>query len=447
MRTFVLGFLAMTSCTDSSSATNELEFHGEQAVLPGFSLDTGMQPEGSPVQLQLVFSAGGSLSADARAIAGGDGDATTVAAVPGSGTFTLDAHIKLGGMLHVDVSGMTYDGPIPGIENLDIAFGGQTTFDPFLIGDRTQVSAMLPETKLPDIPLPGGLPGHLSITIAAGSVVSSELSGSCASMDGKLVKFLGSTSTSANLILNPVVVITVPVFGDKEFPLPAITVPIPAFDAAMDLGEREFAGGGEAPAGSSFATRGCGPADGGSGGGGGGGGGGGAGTCTPVAASFDSAWHPPNGLHSGSCTSLQLTRFDNECLGANATTETCQNFQYQNLSCSQCLITPSTSPGYGPLVVYSVMASYNLAGCIAAVTPNELTCAKTIQKFDACIDAACSGCDDSTRAELDACIADAGKTVCKSSTDPAVECMNRLFATPAATCFNDFNYEAQFCGQ
>jgi len=29
----------------------------------------------------------------------------------------------------------------------------------------------------------------------------------------------------------------------------------------------------------------------------------------------------------------------------------------------------------------------------------------------------------------------------------AVEFMNRLFATPAATCFNDFNYEAQFCGQ
>jgi hypothetical protein len=430
----LLGVTLLAACAQGPS--NEIAFHGEVPVLPGFSFDTGMQPPGSPVQLQLMFSAGGALVADARAIAGGDGDALAVAAVPGSGAYSLAAHVKLDAMLHVDVGGLKYDGPIPGIENVDISFGGETTFDPFLIDGSAEVVATLPDISLPNIPLPGGLPGHLALTIASGSTIASTLSGRCASFEQQAAQFLATTSTRAQVLLDAEIVLQVPVVGERSFPLPRITVDVPAVSVDMDLGQHEFAGGGEPPSGSLATSGSC---------DGSGGGGGGGGTCGGPLTDFDSAYHPPNGFHQNACSTTQLARFDAACLSATATNESCQNFRFENVACSNCLLTPSTSPGYGPIVIYKAFATYNIPGCIALLAPSELGCAKQIQTYLSCLDAACGACGST--AERDACFDDADRTSCVAYASSANTCLDRLANDgPAATCFFDFDYPAQFCG-
>ena len=170
-------------------------------MLPDFRFDSGLQPAGSPVQLGLAFTVGGSLTADARGIVGGDGDEMVVAAVPGSGSFGLEAHVKLDGSLKIDVASFAYDGPIPGIENVDVAFGATTAFEPFLAGASARVEALLPEIPLPPIPLPGGIPGRLELLVSAGSVLRSELAGTCAGIEPDGPKFLASPTTSGSIVM------------------------------------------------------------------------------------------------------------------------------------------------------------------------------------------------------------------------------------------------------
>ena len=417
-------------------------FHGEQAVLPSFSFDTGLVPAGSPVQLQLKLSAGGALTADAQAVAGGSGDALAVVGTPGSGNFKLDAHVKLDGMLHVNASGLTYDGPIPGIENIDIAFGGEAMFDPFLLaGAKATVTAPIPEIKLPPIPLPGGLPGNLQITVSTGSVLTTELAGTCAGIDAHTAQFLAKTSTSGTLVLASEIILKIPVIGDKSFPIPAVTVQIPAFEAAMDLGSQTFVGGGAVPVGAAIMAKGgCGA------GGGGGGDGGGGGTCSAeLDAAYAPVWHPPNGAHTNQCSSAQLQAFDAACSGTDATVATCKAFRQNNASCAACLITDDTSPGYGAVIRYHNLAAYNVAGCVVLEDPSQLTCAKRIEAYFDCLDTACSKCG-SDQAATDACTAAADAGVCNHYGVDYETCATTLATGPAATCFSSNDY-ALFCGQ
>jgi hypothetical protein len=272
--------LGVWGCSGDSN-TREIVFHGEQPLLPGWSYDTGLQPASSPVQVQLAFTASGAITADAHALAGGEDESLVVAATPGSGKFAVGGKFALTGMLHVDVSGFRYDGPIPGLDNVDASLAAETAFDPFLIGDMASVTAELPEIALPPIPLPGGIPGNLQITIASGSTISSELSGDCASMDPDALtaSYLATTRTSGKLIVKSKVVIMVPVVGDRTFDIPTFNIDIPAASATMDLGVHEFASGGDIPEGDSLATRGACDGGGGPGGGGGGGGGGSMAVC------------------------------------------------------------------------------------------------------------------------------------------------------------------------
>jgi hypothetical protein len=437
--------LFAAGCSVGAETDQSLEFRGEIPVLPDFKFDTGLQPASGPVQVQFLISAGGSLVATADAIAGGDGDALAVAGVPGSGTYTLDAHFKAAAMLHVDTAGMKYDGPIPGIENIDIAFGGQAMFDPFLMTNNASVTAMLPETKLPNIPLPGGLPGHLELTIAAGSTMTSELRGSCASFEGTSAKFTATTSTSANLIIKPKIVLKVPVVGDKDFGLPDVKVPVPAIAAALDLGVQEFAGGGDAPTGE-LAKKGSCEGDGPSGPGGG--------NepeplvCEVVAGPYDRAYHIPQTMYAGQCGSTQLAAWKAACASSTATAAACSSFKQQNLACFDCITSDSTDVNYGPVVYYNTFGQYNIAGCLVDVAPGELQCAQNIQKYFQCIDTACSSCSDSTTDEQDACFANAQQTTCAVETTDAANCFNRLQNdTRTRPCLDyTYDYAGKFCG-
>jgi hypothetical protein len=466
----LLALTLLTACAGSDdsgtgTASNEITFHAESEALPGFAYDTGLQPANSPVQLGLAFEAHGSLVADAAGVAGGEGEDLAVAGTPGSGRYALDAHVGLVGTLKVDVSGFTYEGPIPGIENIDIGFGGEAEFDPFLIGSDVGVTADLPETALPPIPLPGGLPGTLNLTIATGSTITTKLAGDCAGIEDGAVSFKAHTATSGHIVLASKIVLTLPIIGDKEYPIPSIDIDIPAITLAMDLGTHALLGGGSAPDGDSMALVGGCSAGGPDGdddddddGPGPGTGGddpiGGddddepmGGTCTASDSVAPFAWHPPAAMHADKCTDSALYDFETACASDGATKATCDAFKAQNAACAQCLITDASASRHGAIVRYANFAAVNSAGCIALTAPSEIECGYAEQEFMACLSEACGTCS-SGDAGLDACQQEAAGGVCAGAIDAANACYDRIGVSgETARCYNEINYVAKlFCG-
>ena len=246
-----LGGGCKKSSSGAGAASTDVVFHGTTPLFTGFMSDSGLVPPGSPVQVELMLSATGATDVDAAGKSGGSGASATVYGTPGSGKVTVHGGFALQGKLSADVKGFTkYDGPIPGFDNVNIQFTCTAMFDPFLIGGKAHAEAPIPATMLPAIPLPGGIPGDLVISIDDGSVVTADFSGTCAAFDGKHAHYVGSTVTGGTLKLKPTVEITIPLVGKKTFDIPEITVAIPPTTSAMDLGSPAAAAGdGTKPAG------------------------------------------------------------------------------------------------------------------------------------------------------------------------------------------------------
>ena len=222
---FVVASAIAVGCSSSSSsgsASASLAFHAEAPALPGFSYETGLQPASGPAQMSLTLVAAGNVLVDAAATANGG----TVTGKPGGGKLALDVHVKLTGRLKVDAGTVKYDGPIPGLAGIDVPIGGSQSFDGLLLdGAPAVVSASLPETKLPDVPL-GTVPGHLSITVAAGSKLTTSFKGTCVEIHGGKATYTGETTTSGTLVLRSQLVLDIPLV--KPLDLPETTVPIPS---------------------------------------------------------------------------------------------------------------------------------------------------------------------------------------------------------------------------
>src|SRR5262249_11649696 len=173
----------------------------------------------------------------------------------GSGKLKIEGGFKLTGRLKADLTGLRYDGNIPGLDNTDLKFHGETAFDPFLLGGaKATATAEIPETMLPPIPLPGGLTGQLISTIAKGSTVSVDFSGVCAGVaDGK-VQYLGQTSASGALKLKAKIVVRIPIRGDQSFETSEIPVQFPAGAHTLDLGTLPVSGTGAPLSGDPAAT-------------------------------------------------------------------------------------------------------------------------------------------------------------------------------------------------
>ncbi len=430
---YAFGISLLAACSTSSgdgddatsSGQHPLAFHGEQEAFPGFSYDTGAQPAASPVQLQLTFSAAGKLTADAAATVGGHGDALAVAATPGSGKFAIDAHVKAAATLHVHITGVpSYDGPIPGIENFDIALANQATFDPFLLGGTTaRLAVNLPRTELPPIPL-GSVPGKLVITVSNASTVQSELSGVCAGLDQQKIQYLAQTSTSATIVLEPKIVITVPVIGDKEFPIPAVTITVPALQAPLDLGTLDAPEGGDVPASASMAVRAsCAGA-----------------TCkAPSSVSLTPAF-VPSIAPANQCNSSQIYAFVSACGTTTSTHDTCHAFlsDAANRGCSSCLATPASAHTWGAFV-----DGYpNIGGCIARLDPAQMAIALDYQAVAQCEAAACTAaCTGATAEQLEACLTDVDGGACASYASKAY---NEYPTGAAAACVDVTSQEDAF---
>lgn len=233
----ILGLGGTCGCHSSSNGDG-VTFHGEQQALSGFSYDTGYQPTTPPVQVRLALSSAGTLGAEAKATGSGDSMTPT----PGSGRFTMDAHLQIHTAVKINVAGVgQFEGPVPGASAVDLAFGGETTFDPFLLGGpTTNVTADMPETQLAQIPL-GTIPGTL--VIRARGTIGSEFVGTCAKAQDGVGQYTGVTTTGGTLVLRPSVVLEVPGVGSQTYDIPEITVTIPPSGASMDLGRRALVDG------------------------------------------------------------------------------------------------------------------------------------------------------------------------------------------------------------
>jgi hypothetical protein len=238
---FTIATAACSGSTDIASTADGLAaiaFHAEAAALPDVKADTGLQPSSSPVQLQLTVAADAKTTVDAAAYASGSSDAPVLTAKAGSGKLAVKGGFGLNARLVVSMKGIpSYDGPVPGIENSTIAFSGESSFDPYVLdGQVVTVRANIPAVNLPDIPLPGGLPGSLRIQIAEGSTVGAELRGTCAAIEGTTAQYTGTLAHSGNLVLKPTIELDIPLVGKKSYALPDVTLPIAVPARAIDLG-------------------------------------------------------------------------------------------------------------------------------------------------------------------------------------------------------------------
>jgi hypothetical protein len=218
---------ALPGCGDdeAGSPAPPLTLTGETELLPGLDYSTGLQPPGSPVQASFSVSAGGVARLSAEAVASGSESSPTLTGTPGTGTLAIEGGFVLAGQLEVDISGLpSYSGPIPGIENTEIVIAGEAPFDPFSIGGSVPARADIPPSELPGIPLPGGIPGQLVITIAEGSFLELGFSPTCAGIDGGEASYSGSVVRSGSLVLAPVIEVEVPIVGTKTFEIPSFTV-------------------------------------------------------------------------------------------------------------------------------------------------------------------------------------------------------------------------------
>jgi hypothetical protein len=210
---------------EDGAAGASLTLAGQTELFPGFDFSTGLQPPGAPVQASFSVAAQGGATVTVDATASGSASEPTLTGVPGAGTVAIAGSFVLAGELHVDISGIpSYDGPIPGLEDTAIDISGSAPLEPFSIGAVVSARADIPPTTLPKIPLPGGIPGKLAVTVDAGSFVEVAFSPSCAGVDGGEATYLGSVQRSGALVIAPAIEIDLPFGGTKTFDIPSFTV-------------------------------------------------------------------------------------------------------------------------------------------------------------------------------------------------------------------------------
>jgi hypothetical protein len=175
----------------------------------------------------------------------------------------------------------------------------------------------------------------------------------------------------------------------------------------------------------------------------GGGDDGGGGCPTPADVS---GFTPPAYKHAkqsaGACTSAFIDAFYNDCLAANATTQTCAVWgtgaDQAHKTCEACLVTASNAAQYGALVEYKGLVSANVAGCME-IEQGKPTCAMAYQANDLCQHAACdSVCavtDNASFQLWQQCAQAAEAGGCKTLATGAACADAAAEAGPAAACF------------
>ncbi|MDI1445632.1 hypothetical protein, partial [Polyangium sp. 6x1] len=207
---------SLGACGDDGTAASTasesvvLPLHGESELLPGFSYATGLLPKDSKVQASFELKAKGAATVDANTTPSGSKEAPKLTGLPGSGKVAIAGGFSMVGTLKVDLPSVSYDGPIPGLDNVEIKFEGSTAYDPFSIGTGVTTKALIPAVRLPDIPLPSPVPGSLVLDVLEGSYVEIGFTGTCAAIDGTHVAYEGDIVRAGSLIIQPSIEIKIP---------------------------------------------------------------------------------------------------------------------------------------------------------------------------------------------------------------------------------------------
>lgn len=243
-----------------------IDFTVEQQFLPDFELDTGFLPADQPAQVRVVARAGGTLTMAALA----DVEQDALVPLAESGLLGLEAEMQFDVHVNVDTAGFKFN-------ELVKSFGyaipaTSIDFTPFLLDSAAALDIDLPAQDIGDIPL-GSIPGSLRLSVEGGSVQIG-LQGTCAEARDGLAQFMGVVTGGGRIEIGATIVVTVPVFGDKEFGPIIIPVDLPSLNAPIDFGTFEANGSSASVAGPCTS----GPADDPTGSGGDGGGSGGDGS-------------------------------------------------------------------------------------------------------------------------------------------------------------------------
>lgn len=158
----------------------------------------------------------------------------------------------------------------------------------------------------------------------------------------------------------------------------------------------------------------------------------------------------PIGPKAGKCASADITAFVTACLGANATSTTCNTWQTsENTSapnCLNCVFTQQTAAQWGVLDCTSTGCGLNVPGCLDLALGQQSmenstsngSCGDYLSASYGCQDAACSSC---TTADFSTCTNDAVSAECKTYADAfqnATPCQVLNSDNPPAavnTCF------------
>lgn len=441
-----------SSCGDDSTAeTAPLVIHGEVELLPGFEYSTGLVPEGADVQASFSLSASGVAAVDAKVQASGSEASPALNGVPGGGRLSVSGGFSMVGQLKVDVTGLSYDGPIPGLDDVEIAITGEATFDPFSVGDDVVAHAEIPPTDLPEIPLSAiGLPGSLLLRVGEGSFLDVTFSPGCAAIDGKAVEYTGAIVRAGTLVIESSVQLEV--LGISEaFELPSFSVDLAlgSDDLAMEAEVKSFGpkGSGEAAqvgSCSGSSTGGGGQGGGGEGGAGGGqGGGGGEG---PACYDETQAGGLPElevVAHQGLCTSGEIMEVLDAC-GASGTPASCDAAVQSYPDCATCIGVGPTLPSTQPVFINNGQIAYlNFAPC-EAIAQGKDACATPTANLMFCASLTCGAC---AATDLEGCFgfAAAPPAVCAEAFPISADC-ETIFDTVSAECADEHQIAQLICG-
>ncbi|NUO50302.1 MAG: hypothetical protein HOV80_15715 [Polyangiaceae bacterium] len=251
----VLGTVLIASFSTASGCSSDPEPVALEAsfeLLDGFSYDTGKLPGSGPVQVSLVVSGSAVANVHLPAVASdASGDPALHAAGPG--TIEISGGFALDGTLKVDQSGLPgYDGDIPGLADINLPISGSASVESFGIGAPATVSAAITPGDLPPIPLPGGVPGKLQLSVAEGSTVDVSLEGICATFDDGDATYQGTAVRGGTINIGIAVELEIPITGSKKFDIATVGVPIPesSYEVAASASDVTMA---DAPEGSSAA--------------------------------------------------------------------------------------------------------------------------------------------------------------------------------------------------
>lgn len=229
--------VALAACSDDSKGGGggaELEFRGEQPLLPGLELDSGWLPEGLPVAVKTTVTASGAVTVVARASSDGD----QLLPIAGSGSLAVEGGLALEVSARVDA--LSFEDVV---ESFEYAIAAeQVAFEPFALDMPVSVDSALPAQELGSVPVPGA-PGATLVFSVTGGELTTSFAGTCASARAGFGQYTGTLTMGGTVTAAATIEVDIPFVITESYGPFEMDLPIPPIVTDLDLGTRELASG------------------------------------------------------------------------------------------------------------------------------------------------------------------------------------------------------------